>query len=178
LKRLMAKFLKRFSTTSSSSSAHPEAVRSPEAITRFIFSSEQFASKTGRVKASAIGPIENRATGRLETSVYRSEGATAQELWAVCAAYVDAPARRRVAKARGTCAALVYLSQRLTIDANGKPHPRHADVIGWPVESTSRRFCNKGLPLKWCWKSENPWKANDDVSSRARQASEMMAPPE
>lgn len=65
-------------------------------------------------------------------SVYRARGATPAELWSICERYVDRPEVGRRAKARGTCEASVVMGAGLSFDANGVPHSRHADVIGWP----------------------------------------------
>jgi hypothetical protein len=35
-------------------------------------------------------------------------------------------------KARGICEVRQILAEKLALDANGIPHPRHADLIGWP----------------------------------------------
>jgi hypothetical protein len=42
-------------------------------------------------------------------------------------------------KARGTVDAGQFFNQGLSFDANGDPHPRHADVIGWPAEKHARK---------------------------------------
>jgi len=42
-------------------------------------------------------------------------------------------------KARATGDAGQFLNQGLSFDANGDPHPRHADVIGWPAEKHAQK---------------------------------------
>ncbi len=42
-------------------------------------------------------------------------------------------------KARGTCEARVILDQNLKFDADGIPHPRHANLIGWPTAKHERK---------------------------------------
>jgi hypothetical protein len=111
----------------------PETVDPSETITRFIHSSQHFAASTGRVKAAAIGPATNKLTDRLETSVYRADGASLDELWAICADHVDDAQNGRVMKARGTCRAETILNSSLSFDADGIPHPRHANLVGWPI---------------------------------------------
>lgn len=65
--------------------------------------------------------------------MYRAEGASSSELWAICAAHIDDLASQRTAKARGTCLAADICKERLTFDADGRPHRRHANVVGWPA---------------------------------------------
>jgi hypothetical protein len=36
-------------------------------------------------------------------------------------------------KARGSCLAQKVLESALSFDADGTPHARHANVIGWPI---------------------------------------------
>lgn len=83
------------------------------------------------MKPSVIDPTPNPKTGRVEYSVYRADGATDQELWRICADHVE-PFTKKPAKARATCTAGVYAKEELLFDPDGKPHPRHANVIGWP----------------------------------------------
>jgi hypothetical protein len=69
----------------------------------------------------------------MELSVYRTENSTSDELWEICEKYVDSPGDLRCAKARGTCQARILMDLNLTFEADGKPHYRHANVIGWPA---------------------------------------------
>ncbi len=43
-------------------------------------------------------------------------------------------------KARGTCAAAVFLDLGLTVDPNGIPHPQHADIVAWPSHKNEQKF--------------------------------------
>lgn len=113
------------------------SVEPHEPITRFIHSSEHFAAQTGRVKPAALLPALNRATQRLESSVYRASGASSEELWAICAEHVDITRRM---KARGTTAAEHFLAAGLQFDPDGKPHPRHANVIEWPLPKHEQKI--------------------------------------
>ena len=130
--RLLTACRSAFLRLSRSSSIDQPPVAAPEAVTRFIFSSRHFARTQGRVRAPAISPQVHEETGRLELSIYRADNATSAELWEICTKYVDNPAVGRVAKARGTCFASTMFRHGLSFDADGKPHARHANVIGWP----------------------------------------------
>jgi len=134
--RLMAWFRRKFLRISDGYTGQgdeqPSTVAPHELVTRFIHYSDHYAATKGRVKPAAIGPLRNPATGRLETSVFRADGVSSDLLWNICQAFVDDLSRGRAMKARGTCRASVFLNENLAFDADGTPHPRHANVIGWP----------------------------------------------
>lgn len=106
-------------------------------ITRFLFARDHFVPSKGRVKPAGLDPYQVQPAARLETSIYRVAGASAGHIWAICAAHVDKP--NRIAKARGTCAASVVLEAGLTFDADGYPHPWHANIVGWPTQKHARK---------------------------------------
>ncbi|NJO32687.1 MAG: hypothetical protein HC869_05655 [Rhodospirillales bacterium] len=94
----------------------------------------------------------NDKTRRIEMSVYRVDGAASLDVWSICSTYVDSPSKAppRVAKARATGAASVYLESSLLFDPNGIPHPRHTDVIGWPsdVLEKDKKHVLKAIQIK------------------------------
>lgn len=97
----------------------PASVELHEPITRFLRHSSHFNEKTGRVRHEGLlPPPPNPAAGRAryESSVYRAESASSAELWAICS-----------------------IEQQLVFDADGKPHRRHANVIGWPEDKHARK---------------------------------------
>ncbi len=94
------------------------------------------------MKPPAISPLCNQSSGRLELSVYRADGATSAELWQICGRYVDDASAHRIAKARGTCMALAFARESLSFDADGKPHPRHANVVGWSEDMPKHELKN------------------------------------
>ena len=110
----------------------PEPVEPREPITRFLRSSSHFAATKNRVKAEGLLPPPLSATRpRLETSVYRTDEIDSAEVWRICAAHVDSATC--TIKARATTAASEFTQRSLVFDADGKPHPRHANVIQWPA---------------------------------------------
>jgi len=78
-------------------------------------------------------PRPNRATQRLEASVCRSGNLDERALWAVCAQHFDAHARVP-AIGRGVGPASAVYAEQLSFDADGKPYPEHANIIGWREE--------------------------------------------
>ena len=75
-------------------------------------------------------PRRNRDTGRLETSVCRSGEIDEPRLWSICAEYFDKYSRSP-AIGRGVGPASAVYSEGLTFDADGKPYPEHANIVGW-----------------------------------------------
>lgn len=140
LKALWRAIFSGTSLSSTSEPALPATVELHEPITRFLRHSSYFNEKTGRIKHEGLlPPPPNPAAGslRYETSVYRAEGASSAELWAVCSEYVDGRDARM--KARGTVEARAFIEQQLAFDPDGKPHRRHANVIGWPADKHARK---------------------------------------
>ena len=77
--------------------------------------------------------------GRLETSVHRTSGLDRLGNWNLIQSTFESGGKNRaVARAYGPAKAI--LNAGLTFDADGKPHPRHANVIGWdPLEKHVRK---------------------------------------
>lgn len=68
--------------------------------------------------------------GRQETSVYRTGGLSQPEVWQLIRDNFEANGRNH-AKARGFGPATSVFEAGLSFDADGKPHRRHANIIGW-----------------------------------------------
>ena len=75
-------------------------------------------------------PRRNPTNQRLETSVCRSSGLTEDQVWRICSAYFDVHARKP-AIGRGVGPATAVFGEKLVFDADGKPYPEHANIIGW-----------------------------------------------
>ena len=73
---------------------------------------------------------KNRS-GRLETSVCRSEALSVTQVWAICSAHFDVFVAPMRAIGRGVGPASVVFDVGLGFDADGKPYPEHANIIGW-----------------------------------------------
>jgi hypothetical protein len=74
----------------------------------------------------------NERRSRFETSTHRTKGLSPGEIWAVGYRYVENLAQHRRIQARGHCEAALVTAQALSLDVNGRPYPRHVDVVGWP----------------------------------------------
>lgn len=66
-------------------------------------------------------------------SVYRTDDCSPEELWTIYARHVEPQRPDSVGTAR-LQAARVY-SMRLGFEPDGIPHPRHANVVGWPEDA-------------------------------------------
>ena len=107
----------------------PVALTPDDGFTRFLFQKSQYTQSTGRVKPPCLLPDPRKA--RLETSVHRTDGLQPFWIWVLGYEYVETPQRRMRARASGVIS--MVTAQGLHIDVNGRPYPRHADIIGWPA---------------------------------------------
>jgi hypothetical protein len=102
-----------------------------DGFTRFLVHKNQFrVSGNGRVTPPALMPWTNPKTGRLETSTHRTDGLQPARVWTLGYQYVETPDRRIKARGYGTVA--LVINAGLRYEVNGKPYPRHADIIDWP----------------------------------------------
>ena len=79
-------------------------------------------------------PRRNLQTKRLETSVCRSSRLTEAQVWEICSAHFDVHARKP-SIGRGVGPAAAIFAEKLAFDADGKPYPEHANIIGWHDEA-------------------------------------------
>jgi len=68
-----------------------------------------------------------------------------EEVWAVCANYVDNHSAGRVAKARGSCTVKIIADVGLYVELDGVPHPAHADIVGWPEQKDRRKLLQQKI---------------------------------
>ncbi|MGH8607628.1 MAG: hypothetical protein ACREX9_09450 [Gammaproteobacteria bacterium] len=73
---------------------------------------------------------DRKKNARLETSVYRSQSLSDKQVWKICAAHFD-PFAPKPAIGRGVGPAAAVFDVGLGFDADGKPYPGHANIIGW-----------------------------------------------
>jgi len=109
-----------------------------EQFTRFIFARSHFAPDNGRVKPQALLPRRNEFKSRWETSAHRIAGLNDAQVWQLGYAHVENTPQGRFIKARGTGAFDSAATRGLSLDVNGKPYPRHVDIVGWSDEKHDR----------------------------------------
>jgi hypothetical protein len=108
----------------------PAEVQPNEFLSSFVLVPEQIDKKRNTIKPTRLIPRRNPANKRLETSVCRSSSLTDAQVWEVCSVYFDVHARKP-AIGRGVGPASAIFAEKLAFDADGKPYPEHANIIGW-----------------------------------------------
>ena len=92
------------------------------------------------IKAAAFVPRDDRL------SVYRVKNYAQKKIWDVADKFVTAlRSDGKEVLARVDTVAKTYTNIGLSFDANGNPHPRHADVINWPNDKAGKK--QKALEL-------------------------------
>ena len=101
-----------------------------EPLARVLTSSGHFSRKNNRVKEPAFLP-----NAKLKTSVYRTQGMSDPEMWALADECVAGPTGK-------TCYGVGVVTVRdvsdneLSVDPDDEP-PRHANIVGWPAADTA-----------------------------------------
>lgn len=119
--------------TSADSSGRPQSdVQHSESLSTFVFRTDQVVKQTNSIHHSRLMPRrkKKKKDGRLETSVCRSQALSDTQVWAICSVHFDGVAPRP-AIGRGVGPAGVIFDVNLGFDADGKPYPEHANIIGW-----------------------------------------------
>jgi hypothetical protein len=119
-------------TFAGSTRALPSDVQPTERLSTFVFRPDQVVKKANSIHYSRLMPRrrDKMPGGRLETSVCRSQNLTEAKIWAICSAFFDKRAPRP-AIGRGDGPAEAVIAVGLRFDADGKPYPQHANIIGW-----------------------------------------------
>lgn len=105
-------------------------------ISRYLLLQKLFDAKAQIVFAQAFKPP--RPTEEFpvrQTSIYRTQGAEENEIWGLGDQYVTAlHPKRWPVLGRADLIAKDVFDADLTIVPNPDPHPRHADIEGWPSQ--------------------------------------------
>ena len=123
--------------TSTGSSSPLQSVVQPsvqprESLSTFVTRTDQIDKQTNKIRHTRLMPRRKNKEkeGRLETSVCRSQALSESQVWTICSAHFDAYAPVR-AIGRGVGPARVVFEVNLDLDADGKPYPEHANIVGW-----------------------------------------------
>jgi len=65
-------------------------------------------------------------------------------IWSIAARYV-VPKRGPTKGRANLSSAFIYAISALSVDLNSKPHPRHANIVGWPTDRKEARLCAEKL---------------------------------
>lgn len=107
----------------------PRRVFPDERISRFIFSRRYMKVAKGRVSASAFVPPESPRV----ISVYRTAQCEEEKIWLIGKIFVEGRRKdRRTICGRADLQAASVSEEELTVTPTLFPHPRHANIGGWP----------------------------------------------
>src|SRR3970040_2456153 len=98
-----------------------------ESLCRYISSQSRIRRSNNTVRHTAFEPPP---TGRL--SVYWTTGLNNLAIWQICQQHVE-PELGRPAIARADLNSVAVYAEGLTVDVNGVPHARHANIVGWDL---------------------------------------------
>lgn len=115
-------------------------VNAGERISRFARHSSQYSVVAKRVRHSAFMPPRS-----FRLSVFRTSDMENQEIWALAD---DVVSSNPPIKARADVASDHVLGVGLQIESEPGPHPRHADIIGWPEEKAEQMDAAKELAIQ------------------------------
>lgn len=113
-----------------------DCVDPDERISRYLLQRRLFDVEKNCVFAQAFKPPRTTPEYPVrQTSVYRTQGCSEPEVWKIGDKFVtELHARRLPVLARADLFASHILIAGLQIVPNPDPHPRHADIEGWPNE--------------------------------------------
>lgn len=112
----------------------PADVRPEETLSSFVFRQDQVDRKANTIRHTRLVPRRNRENHRLEVSVCRSNELSEEQIWTRCSNYFDRTAPDP-AIGRGVGLASAVYAEKLGFDADGKPYPKHANIVGWHDET-------------------------------------------
>jgi hypothetical protein len=106
-------------------------VRENEQLTTFVLHHSRVNRVTGRVREEQFLPRPGKGNP-FETSINRTTCLARSTIWKICRDHFEKPAKH--ARGRGCGPASAVFAQNLTFDADGVPHPSHANIIGWYID--------------------------------------------
>ena len=101
-----------------------------EVLTSYVFRKDQIVRVKNTIHYSRLMPRRKHKKDRLEVSVCRSSELSEAQVWSICSTYFD-PHSPEAAIGRGVGAAKAVFAEMLGFDADGRPYPEHANIIGW-----------------------------------------------
>lgn len=110
-----------------------------EILARYLYSRNHYRSSDNTVKHSAFIPPEDK-----RLSVFRISGLHENEVWSI-----GSNLRPQPLLGRADIKALFVSETGLLIDVDDIP-PRHANIIGWPEESSAIKLIAIELAEKAC----------------------------
>ena len=111
-----------------------DEVSPSELLTRYLPNPSYFSRLNNRVKHSAFMPYQGK-----ETSVYRVDELTDEEIFAIGKEYV-ANSMGKPLLGRADVVSSDIMALELRIEPTPDPHPRHADIVGWPADDSKHKL--------------------------------------
>jgi hypothetical protein len=103
-----------------------------EFLTRYIIQKAYYRAD-GTVRHNAFMPSRSG-----EVSVYRIAYLKEGEIWEIGKLNV-AKALNKQLLGRADILTLIILNQKLKVESDPTPHPRHANIVGWPSDKEEQR---------------------------------------
>ena len=102
-----------------------------EVVSRFALESSKFRSTGMHYRAFLPNPAD------MATSVFLVHDLSEDEIWMLGDSQVGSAVGRRVL-ARGDLAVVQVKQAQLQVVLDDAPHPRHANIVGWPAEKAEQ----------------------------------------
>ena len=135
--QFLRKFFAYFSGSIDRRESLLERVSDDESLCRFIFSDKNFSSLNKKVKHHAFAPKDN------EVSVFRTASLEQVDIWGSGQLYAGGV--RGSPRARADLFARTVRQARLDVVSASTPHPRHANIVGWPTDKEARHLAKMEL---------------------------------
>ncbi|HYT48661.1 MAG TPA: hypothetical protein VEL04_09580 [Burkholderiales bacterium] len=113
----------------------PFDVAPGERLSPYLTDRDEYSAHKKIVRFTAFIPPKS-----LRKSVYWTSGMVEDEIWSLGDEFV-APSRGQIhGRADFNSYSMSTNIRALAIDLTGKPHPRHADIVGWDDDRKKRRL--------------------------------------
>jgi hypothetical protein len=106
-----------------------------ERMSRYLTDDSEYSLRKKIVRYPAFDPPRKT----LRKSVYWTSGFLDDEIWSIGARFV-APQRGPIHGRADFNSYVLYRDHHLAIELTGKPHPRHADIVGWDTDRKKSRL--------------------------------------
>ena len=111
-----------------------ETVSPSEPTARFITQKSHFRPGDKTVRHNAYMPNRNG-----ETSIYRTTGLTDPEIYEIGQEYVGDILGRSI-KGHAEIVVSEIIKRKLAVKADPLPHPRHANIVNWPMDKAEQKI--------------------------------------
>lgn len=110
-----------------------ESVTPEEPLSRYILEKSHYRTSDSTVKHNAFMP----PAGKSDVSVYRTANLSSEDIWQIGITYV---AQKMGKPLLGRAELIAYdaIAQGLYVKPGPVPHPRHANISGFPIDNSSK----------------------------------------